>query len=100
MVHVLTVRTRVRETFQTLATLERLLAAVQTLVLGEVVFVLKRFGTFIALMGTLTWNQQMLLDNLHTYLHSTLFGTIHTSTILVLVVLLQQLQLSIGKHQL
>lgn len=52
----LAVRTRVRETFKTLRTLERFLAAVQTLVLGQVVFVFERLRADVALVGALTWN--------------------------------------------
>lgn len=53
MVHVLAVGAGVRELFQALAALERLLARVQPLVLRQVVFVLERFRTLQALVRTL-----------------------------------------------
>lgn len=57
VVHVLTVRARMRKTFQTLATLKRFLATVQTFVLSQVVFVLERLRTLVALVRTLTWRK-------------------------------------------
>lgn len=53
MVHVLAVRARVGEPLQALATLEGLLAAVQALVLRQVVLVLERLRTLEAFVGTL-----------------------------------------------
>lgn len=53
VVHVLAVRTGVGESLQTLAALERLLAAVQPLVFRQVVLVFERLRTFDALVGTL-----------------------------------------------
>lgn len=50
----LAVGTRVREPFETLAALEWFLAAVQPLVLRQVVFVLEGLWTLDALVGTLT----------------------------------------------
>lgn len=50
----LTVRTRVREAFEALDTLERLLAAVQPLVLRQVVLVLERLVAHVALVRSLT----------------------------------------------
>lgn len=54
MVHVLAVGTRVRESLETFATLEWFLAAVQPLVLRQVVFVFEGLWTLDALVGTLT----------------------------------------------
>lgn len=54
VVHVLAVRTRMGEPLQALAALERLLAAVQTLVLGQMVLVLEGFRTLVALVRPLT----------------------------------------------
>lgn len=54
VVHVLAVRSGVRETFQAFAALKWLLAAVQTLVFSQMVFVFERFRTFEAFVGTLT----------------------------------------------
>lgn len=53
MVHVLAVRAGMGEALQTLATLERFLATVQTLMLGQMMLVLERFWTFHALVRTL-----------------------------------------------
>lgn len=53
VVHVLAVRARVGEPLQALAALEGLLAAVQALVLRQVVLVLERFRTLEAFVGTL-----------------------------------------------
>lgn len=55
VVHVLAVRARVGELFVALAALERLLARVQPLVLGQVVLVLERLRTLHALVRTLTY---------------------------------------------
>ena len=54
MVHVLAVGARVREALETLLTLERLLAAVQPFVFGQVVLVLERFRAHLALVRSLT----------------------------------------------
>lgn len=54
MVHVLTIGARVREAFQTLLALERLLAAVQPFVLGQVVLMFECFWTHVTLVRTLT----------------------------------------------
>lgn len=54
MVHVLAVAARVREALQALGALKWLLAAVQTLVLREVVLVLEGLWTLYALVGSLT----------------------------------------------
>lgn len=53
VVHVLAVGTRVRESLQTLAALEWFLAAVQSLVLCEMVFVLEGLWTLDAFVGAL-----------------------------------------------
>ena len=54
MIHVLTVGARMGEALETLLALERLLAAVQALVLRQVVLVLESFGAHVALVGPLT----------------------------------------------
>lgn len=54
MVHMLAVGTRVRESFETFATLEWFLAAVQPFVLRQVVLVFEGLWTLDALVGTLT----------------------------------------------
>ena len=54
MIHMLAVRTRMREALETLLALEGLLAAVQTLVLRQVMLVFECLGTHVALVGTLT----------------------------------------------
>lgn len=54
MIHVLTVRTRMREPLQAFSTLKWLLTAVQSLVLRQVVFVLKRFFADFTLVRPLT----------------------------------------------
>lgn len=54
VVHVLAVRSGVREPLQALAALEWFLAAVQALVLRQVVFVLEGLWTLDALVGALT----------------------------------------------
>lgn len=46
----------VREALEAFAALERFLAAVQALVLSQVVFVLKRLLAYLALVGPLTCN--------------------------------------------
>lgn len=53
VVHVLAVRTGVRELLEALAALEGLLAGVQPLVFGQVVLVLECFWTLQALVWTL-----------------------------------------------
>jgi len=53
VVHVLAVRAGVREPFHALGTLERFLAAVQPLVLGQVVFVFERLRAHVALVRSL-----------------------------------------------
>lgn len=67
MVHVLAVRAGVREAFETLLTLERLLAAVQSLVLRQVVLVFERFRTHVALVRALTCDDKSveLISSLH-----------------------------------
>lgn len=59
MVHVLAVRSRVGETLQALGTLKGLLAAVQTLVFRQVVFMLKRLRALVALVRTLTCKENL-----------------------------------------
>jgi hypothetical protein len=59
VVHVLAVRTRVREAFEALGTLERLFAAVQPLVLRQVVLVLERLVAHVALVRSLTCNHKI-----------------------------------------
>lgn len=54
VVHVLAIRARMGEALETLLALERLLAAVQTLVLRQVVLVLERFRAHVALIRPLT----------------------------------------------
>ena len=54
VIHMLAVRTRMREALETLLALEGLLAAVQTLVLRQVMLVFECLGTHVALVGTLT----------------------------------------------
>ena len=54
MVHVLAVRTRVREPLEALIALKRFLAAVQTFVLGQMVFVLESFRADITFVRALT----------------------------------------------
>lgn len=54
MVHVLAVRTAVGEALQTLKTLERLLAGVESLVLSQVVLVLEGLVAYVTLVGSLT----------------------------------------------
>lgn len=54
MVHVLAVAARVGEAFQALDALEGLLAAMQALVLRQVVLVLEGLGAVHALVGSLT----------------------------------------------
>lgn len=54
MVHVLAVRSRVRKALETLLTLERLLAAVQSFVLRQVVLVFESLGAHVALVRPLT----------------------------------------------
>lgn len=56
MVHVLAVGARVREAFETLLALERLFAAVQPFVLGQVVLMFECFWTHVTLVRTLTCN--------------------------------------------
>lgn len=53
VVHVLTVGSRVREALKAFGALERFLAAVQSLVLRQMVLVLERFRTVDALVRTL-----------------------------------------------
>lgn len=55
MVHVLGEGARVGEPFPALPALKRLLPAVKTLVLGQVVFVLKRFCAQVTREWTGTW---------------------------------------------
>lgn len=71
VVHVLAERTRVRESFAALATLERLLPAVQALVFRQVVLVLERLVAQVTGKWTGTWQtgrhdgkhrEQQLLD--------------------------------------
>lgn len=57
MVHVLAVRTAVGEALQTLETLERLLAGVESLMLRQVVLVLKSLEAYVALVRSLTCEQ-------------------------------------------
>lgn len=57
MVHVLAVRTAVGEALQTLKTLERLLAGVESLVLSQVVLVLEGLEAYVTLVGSLTCEQ-------------------------------------------
>lgn len=54
VVHVLTVRAGMGEALQALGTLEGLFAAVQAFVLGQVVFVLERLRTLLALVRSLS----------------------------------------------
>ena len=54
VVHVLAVRSRMREPFQTFLALERLLSAVKSLVLRQVVLVFERLGAHVALVRSLT----------------------------------------------
>ena len=54
MVHVLAVGARVREAFQTLLALERLLSAVQPLMLRQVVLVFESFRAHVTLVRPLT----------------------------------------------
>lgn len=57
MVHVLAVRTAVGEALQTLETLKRLLARMESLMLCQVVLVLEGLEAYIALVGSLTCEQ-------------------------------------------
>lgn len=54
MVHVLAVGARVGKAFETLLALERLLSAVQSLVLRQVVLVFECLGTHVTLVRALT----------------------------------------------
>jgi len=60
MVHMLAVRTRMREPFHAFRTLERLLTAVQSLVLGQMVFVFECFWANVALVRSLICNNKMI----------------------------------------
>lgn len=62
MIHMLAVRTRMREALETLLALEGLLAAVQTLVLRQVMLVFESLGAHVALVGTLTCQQNIKID--------------------------------------
>ena len=62
MVHVLTVRTRMREPLEAFLTLEGFLTAVQPLVLRQMVLVLERFGAHVALVRTLTYDTMMITN--------------------------------------
>lgn len=65
MIHVLTVRARMRETFQAFAALERFFAGVQSLVFGQMMLVLKCFRTFDALVWTLACKEYNKERRLH-----------------------------------
>jgi len=58
VVHVLAVRARVGEPLEAFLTLERFLAAVEPLVLRQVVLVLERFRAHVALVRSLTCTQK------------------------------------------
>lgn len=60
MIHVLAVRSRVREPLQTLGTLEGLFAGVQTLVLGQMVLVLKSSWALFAFVWPLSLNNKKI----------------------------------------
>ena len=62
VVHVLTVRTRMREPLEAFLTLEGFLTAVQPLVLRQMVLVLERFGAHVALVRTLTYDTMMITN--------------------------------------
>lgn len=66
VVHVLAVGARVREAFEALTALERLLAAVQPFVFGQVVLVLERFGALVAFVRPLTLNKPTVVKPNHT----------------------------------
>lgn len=60
VVHVLAVRTGVRELLEALAALERLLAGVQPLVLGQVVLMFERLWALQALVWTLACQMKLI----------------------------------------
>lgn len=63
VVHVLGIRARVREAFQTLGALEWFFPGVQTFVLGQVVFVFERFAAHVTFVRSLTCNTQPITPN-------------------------------------
>ena len=68
MVHVLAVGTRVREPLQAFHALKRLLSAVKTLVLGQMVLVLEGLRALVALVGTLPCKKRNHQHKLHSYI--------------------------------
>ena len=61
MVDVLTIRSRMREAFQTFRTLERLLAGVKATMFRQVVFVLESLVAVGALVRTRVWKKRQKL---------------------------------------